>query len=282
METQIPSDYNFSYPWLPVVDTHNIVCALCGGANETEEVFAFLVNDKKFSIMRCSHDDLMFLTPQPGNSYTSALYNHHSYFTGEDDMYGLSVSEEKSTEVATIRIKEIDDYLKKSGNGIEGKSFLEIGCAYGHTLAEAKNSGAAVVRGIEFSRDAVSTCNKKGLNVFLSSANEDMMKVLDHKTFDVIALYSALEHVDNPADLLSRIFPLLSPQGILVIRVPETFTNGTWLSLIDHFWHFTRKSLTSLLEQRGFTVETLFSSGVFRGTTHNGTLGSITAIARRK
>lgn len=282
MPTQIPVDYNFSYPWLPVDDTHNVTCVLCGGSNETEEVFAFMVNEKKFSIIQCTHDDLMFLSPQPGDSYTDALYNHPSYFTGEDDMYGLSVSEEKSKEVALIRVKEIDDYLKKSGRGIVEKSFLEIGCAYGHTLAAAKESGAQVVRGIEFSHDAVDACHKKGLNVFLSSANEDLTSVLDHASFDVIALYSALEHVNDPADLLARIFPLLSPQGVLIIRVPETLPSGTWLSLIDHFWHFTRKSLVNILEQQGFTVLELFPSGVFKGTLHPGILGSITAIAQRK
>jgi SAM-dependent methyltransferase len=282
MPLSIPNNYRFTYPWLPVTDTNEVVCVLCKGAHETEEAFAFLVNDKSFSIIRCIHDDLMFLSPQPGNAYTAALYNHPSYFTGEDDMYGLSVSDEKSTEVAIIRIKEIDEYLKKSGTGLARKSLLEIGCAYGHTLLEAKNFGAEIVRGIEFSREAVGACYSKGLNVFLASANNDMGTVLDHTSFDVIALYSALEHVDDPADFLSRIRPLLAPQGIVVIRVPETTTDGTWLSLIDHFWHFTRKSLTSLLEQHGFAVLNLFPSGVFHGTIHPGALGSITAIARRK
>lgn len=278
----IPREYSFLYPWLPVNDTHDVVCALCKGKNGIEEVFAFLINEKRFAIKRCTYDDLMYLSPQPGNIYTGALYNHPSYFTGEDDMYGLSVSDKKSKEVAVVRIKEIDEYFKKYGKSIVGKSFLEIGCAYGHTLVEAKKSGAGIVRGIEFSRNAVGACKTKKLDVFLASANDDITTVLDTKTFDVIALYSALEHVSDPGDLLARIYPLLSKEGILVIRVPETLLNNAWLSLVDHFWHFTRKSLTALLEHKGFIVADLFPSGVFHGTSHKGTLGSVTAISRRK
>lgn len=277
-----PNNYKFSYDWLPASDTHGTFCCLCGGMHAVEQVFTFLINEKMFSIMRCTHDDLMFLSPQPGTAYTNALYNHSSYFTGEDDMYGLAVSEEKSRTVAGFRIKEINDRLAMTEESIAGKAMLEIGCAYGHTLLEARVQGAEITDGIEFSREAVAMCNKRGLSVFLGSANDPFPVTVGEKTYDIIATYSLLEHVDNPLTFLNQIAPLLAENGILVIRVPEMSKEGPWLSLIDHFWHFTKTSLVRLLNKANFEKIDIFPSGTFQGVQHPGSLSSITIIARKK
>lgn len=283
MTKQILKGYQFSYDWLPVDELHSIVCVVCNGKNDTNKVFAFMVNGKEFSIMHCLIDDLLFLSPQPGSQYTEALYNHKSYFTGEDDMYGLDASEEKSTSVAKIRITEISEQLTKKGKGtIAEKSLLEVGCAYGHTLLEAKRAGASGVQGIEFSRDAVDICTKLGLDVALGSVNTRLEKTLSGKTYDIIAAYSLLEHVNNPLYFLEQVRPLLNEDGILVIRVPEMSTNGPWLSLLDHFWHFTRSSLKHMLELSGFEITEIFPSGTFQGLSHSGELNSITVVASLK
>jgi len=266
-----------------VKETRDVVCCLCDGTNETKDVFKFSINDKVFSIRHCSHDNLLFLHPQPTGQYLEVLYNHPSYFTGEDDMYGLAVSDEKSKTVAGFRIEEIKDYFKKENKNILGMSMLEIGCAYGHTLMEARNAGMSTTDGIEFSKKATEVCNtKEGLHVVLGSVNDAFENLFDKKQYNVIAMYSVLEHVNNPLEFIKRVAPLLSPHGIMVIRVPEMSTKGPWLSLVDHFWHFTQESLKTALKQAGLTTINIFPSGTFIGTQHPGTLQSITAIASKK
>lgn len=277
----IPENYKLKYPWLPVDNCLEVKCCLCNGKNETKDIFTFSINDKMFNVRQCQKDNLLFLYPQPGDEYTKNLYNHPSYFTGEDDMYGLAVSEDKSKNVAEIRIKEIIDYLNKKNKNFEGISILEIGCAYGQTLIEAKKNGAHLTDGIEFSKEAVEHCNKNGLNVILGSVNEPFEEVLNNQTYDVIAIYSVLEHVNNPFQFLKRMIPLLSTGGIMIIRVPKMSESGPWLSLVDHFWHFTKESLSSIIAKVGLTQKVIFPSGTFIGKNHTGELQSVTIIAEK-
>lgn len=275
----ISKDYVFDYKWLDTSSFRDVRCALCNGKNKTEDVFYFKVNDKEMSVKHCVEDNLMFLSPQPAGNYAETLYNHESYFTGEDDMYGLSVSDDKSVEIAKIRIEEIKNLLKDKK--IEDMSLLEIGSAYGHTLSRAKIEGFKEVCGIEFSRDAVLKSKQMGLNVVLASANESLHLLFGEKKFNVIALYSVLEHVDNPVAFLESAMSLLTKDGFLVIRVPRMSTNGPWLSLLDHYWHFTEASLRRLMERFNLKILEIFPSGTFEGKQHEGRLSSMTVVAQK-
>lgn len=275
----IPKDYVFDYKWLDTSSFRDVRCALCNGKNQTENVFYFKVNDKVMSVKHCVEDNLMFLSPQPAGNYAETLYNHPSYFTGEDDMFGLSVSEEKSKEVATIRINEISNLLK--GCDLSKISLLEIGSAYGHTLLEAKKRGIGKVFGLEYSRDAVEVSKHKGLIVELASANDSLDRVFPDKTFDIIALYSVLEHVDNPFSFIKKAKTLLNKNGYFIIRVPCMSKEGPWLSLLDHYWHFTEASLRKIIEKFGLRIIEVFPSGIFEGIQHKGRLSSMTIVAQK-
>jgi 2-polyprenyl-3-methyl-5-hydroxy-6-metoxy-1,4-benzoquinol methylase len=275
----IPKDYIFKYDWLDTSSFRGVCCVLCDGKNPTEDVFSFTVNDKLMNIRYCIHDDLLFLSPQPSGNYADTLYNHPSYFTGEDDMFGLSVSDEKSKEVAIIRMNEISSLLK--GYDLSTISLLEVGSAYGHTLLEAKEKGIGKVFGLEYSRDAVDVSRRKGLAVELASANESLDKVFPDTKFDVIALYSVLEHVDNPYVFLKDAKMLLNKNGYFIIRVPRMSKEGPWLSLLDHYWHFTEKSLRELVQKTGLSVIEVFPSGTFVGVAHPGSLSSMTIVAQK-
>jgi 2-polyprenyl-3-methyl-5-hydroxy-6-metoxy-1,4-benzoquinol methylase len=265
-------DYTFQYPWLSAQDHHIVSCCLCNGTNAVEDVFSFSINNEPYFIRRCIHDDIMFLFPQPGEKFQQELYNQPSYFTGEDDMYGLAVSDDKSTEVAKIRIAEVQKYFPQA------TSILEIGCGFGHTLVEAKNAGFAIAEGIEFSEEAVAAAHAKGIHVVLGSANNVFPKELDSATYDIVALYSVLEHLNNPKAFLQSIKKYLHANSMLVIRVPRMSPAGPWLSLVDHLWHFSENSLRTIIEKEGMFVKEIFPSGTFVGTTHPGELKSMTAL----
>ncbi len=97
--------------------------------------------------------------------------------------------------------------------------------------------------------------------------------------FDVVCGYSILEHLANPAAFLKNVVQLINPDGILVMRVPNTPNNGPTLSLVDHFWHFTEASLRTIMAMNGLTVVDIFPSGSFKGIQHPGELKSMTVIA---
>ena len=54
-------------------------------------------------------------------------------------------------------------------------------------------------------------------------------------TFDVILMLNLIEHVDNPGELLRKAHRLLAPNGIVVVKTPNTdsldarlFRNRNW------------------------------------------------------
>lgn len=261
------------YPWLPANDSHEIECELCRGAYPTAEAFRFTLNNVPFSIRHCLHDDLLFLSPQPGEDYSRALYNHPSYFRVPNDMYGLVIDKESGGISARFRVEELEKY------GGLPKNFLEIGCGLGYTLEAVQEKGVHAV-GVEFSKTSIDACVERGLTAYLAESAEQPipLEVAVSAPYEVIALYSVLEHVPNPVLFLEKIVPLLKTNGRLVIRVPNMSSNGPWLSLLDHFWHFTQKSLTSLLERQGLRILDVFSSGAFVSPVDGTRLESVTMI----
>lgn len=265
--------YSLFYPWLATSDTHPVRCCLCQSVRG-EVVSTFIVNKDEFHIRRCPNDGLMYLSPQPGSHYRQQLYNHPTYFVGSDDMYGVATDDIKSMAVAKVRLDEICRYAP------DARSILEFGCAQGNVLLEAAHRGFERVQGVEFSDDAVRHCRDQGLSV-LTADMDHLPEELTAKRFDVVAGYSILEHLEDPFVFIQRVKEFLMPQGILVLRVPDTDPiQGPTLSLLDHFWHFTRASLKQMLEQAGFDVLDIFASGTFQGIQHPGILKSMTIIAR--
>lgn len=267
---------HLSYPWLNASDTHPVQCCLCRGASPHTSVYSFTINDRPFTIQECLGDGCLYLDPQPGRLWAESLYHHPGYYTGEDDMYGLKVDDTASTAIASIRLDEIKKIHPNA------TSLLEIGCAKGHTLLEAKRRGFDVVRGAEFSRSAVDACRALGLDVYEATANDALPPMITQSSYDIVASYSVLEHLENPSVFLQSLLPILHRNGLLILRVPRMSRTGPWLSLVDHTWHFTEAVLQRLLEQTGYHVVQMFASGVFHGQQHGGTLESMTVVAQHK
>lgn len=250
-------DFSLELPWLPASDTHAVVCAICNGTTPAEDVFAFTLNREPFTIRQCIADDLLYLNPQPGSIYAEALYNHPSYFEEANDMYGHIVNDELGAVTAGYRMKEISERT------VSPKTFLEIGCGKGYTLDAAKKGGMSVY-GIEFSETSVHALRARGLTVEQATLEDPIPAAISEAgPFDVVALYSVLEHVPDPRSLLELLKPLVAVGGTLVIRVPRMSASGPWLSLLDHFWHFTPAAMEKIAAVTGFTITDQFASGSF-------------------
>lgn len=74
------------------------------------------------------------------------------------------------------------------------------------------------------------------------------------QTFDAITLIHVLEHVFDPISFLQTLRPLLSPNGQLIIQVPDAQRNPFDLMVYDHATHFTPFTLHHLLTKAGYRV----------------------------
>ena len=84
--------------------------------------------------------------------------------------------------------------------------------------------------------------------------------------FDIVTLLNVLEHINAPETLLAEIKTVMTPKGLIIIRVPNDFSilqatarrvlsaNPWWISYPDHINYFGFESLSYLLEDSGFTI----------------------------
>lgn len=84
-------------------------------------------------------------------------------------------------------------------------------------------------------------------------------------SFDVVAAFDVIEHVERPGDALREIRRVLRPDGVLLLSVPAY--EWAWTHLDDRAGHhrrYTRDRLRSELEDAGFECQRI--THAFMGT----------------
>jgi len=88
--------------------------------------------------------------------------------------------------------------------------------------------------------------------------------------FDVVTLWHVFEHLPDPKKTLKSIHSILKEGGLLVIELPnigsqeaiEAGTGWSYLRPCEHLYHYTLDTITMLLRNTGFKVETIeYESG---------------------
>lgn len=164
---------------------------------------------------------------------------------------------------------DIRDTLNELKVKSKGRRLLDIGCGTGHFGKYMADAGWNVV-GIEPSINVASYARNFQFEVY-SSIEECIAQ--ESEQFDAMTYLNVLEHVSDPIGLLSEALPLVSKQGIVVVRVPNDFTdiqeaalkklnvNPWWITIPDHINYFNFQSLKMLFEDLG--LETLVAQGDF-------------------
>lgn len=155
---------------------------------------------------------------------------------------------------------------QKFGLSLENKSLLDIGCGEGYSMSYFENLGMNV-KGIDYSEHGITNHNKKQLkNLFVGEINQVLNDlILNSRKFDLILLDNILEHVENPTELVSQIYKIISNEGILIIEVPNDFSNlqmhllnhnlveiPYWIAIPDHLSYFTKDSLENFCKKNSF------------------------------
>ena len=96
--------------------------------------------------------------------------------------------------------------------------------------------------------------------------NADLLAArLPSGKFDAITFWDSLEHLPDPRAVLQEAARLLPPRGIILIGLPNFggyqarhFAEDWFaLSLPHHLYHYTRETLSRLLENSGFRVRVM-------------------------
>jgi SAM-dependent methyltransferase len=224
-------------------------CPACGRLTEHAPLYAI----KNCTILRCAACGLG-RTEAP--AFEPERYYTDDYFTGQHadgyaDYRGAEavLRQEFARTVQFIRARR------------DGGRLLEVGCAYGFFLQEAKPYFD--VTGIELAAEAAAHARGAGLNVLTGVADEPTLARLG--SFDAIAMLDVIEHLPDPLEIVGLLGRHLAPGGIIVI------TTGDFGSLVarlsgrhwrlmtppQHLWFFTPDSIFRLARSAGLACESI-------------------------
>jgi len=189
------------------------------------------------------------------SSFDPLAYYDDGYFSGrQSDGYADYRGAEPVLRREFARTVEFIQRRKPQGY------LLEIGCAYGFFLDEARRAGFEV-SGIEPAEAAAAHAGDLGLNVvcgLLSEATLNSFGILD-----VIVLLDVIEHLPDPQEALALFADHLRPDGIIVLTTGDfgslaaRSTGAHWRLMTppQHLWFFNRDSIASLAHSVGLRVE---------------------------
>jgi SAM-dependent methyltransferase len=217
---------------------HASTCAACGGALERHfEKVRDPQTLEWFSILECERCGLGHTDPQPADltPYYGARYHggRHSF----TDAWCIA-----------RRLR----FLRQAHP--EPKKLLDVGCGDGRFLEAARGKGWRGF-GTEMNPEPP---RARG---FVVETSVDAAG--KHGPFDVISYWHSLEHFRDPRAAVEGAAKLLAPGGTLLIAVPDAggiqakAAGAHWfhLDVPRHLFHFTRGSLTQLLERVGLGVK---------------------------
>jgi SAM-dependent methyltransferase len=278
--TAVREVFNITVPELDDIPVVEKPCILCG-AHNIVPVNSFVLNGKRFHTVRCLRDGMMWLDPQPTAQFYQTLYSTRYHASGPDDplfeqaTLDVHSNTDDRKRVARLRLEQIEQFATPG-------RLLEVGFGSGFMLESAAQKGWDVV-GLELDPGCVKTMTEQGIPAHCCSLPEyaDASETDESELFDVVGMYSTLEHTLDPQGHLEKAYSLLKVGGILVLRLPDTEAEGPLASLIAHVYHFNAHTIMVLLRRCGFQVLQIDSFNEWKPRKYPGSLWNMNVVSRK-
>ena len=225
------------------------ICYLCGSTDcsKIHDAIRYNFPPRPF---RCNQCGLVFLYPRMSPDKEKEFYEKEYRSKYEiykaEELWNKYIAETKQRVARFINL-----YTKET-------RLLEIGCASGFFLSEVK-SRVGSVTGVELTKDYVVYARSRGLDI------KETLEEIPDNAYDLIFMFHVLEHITDPIDYLRHLKQKLSPNGKLIIEVPNV--DDILISMykiknhLDFYWeiahnfYFSKDTLGTVLQRAGYVYD---------------------------
>lgn len=150
---------------------------------------------------------------------------------------------------------------------------LDVGCGEGFTMQYFLGKNWKI-EGLDFSAAGVQKMNASCLPYLETGDVFDLLstRVANGCRYNAVFLNNVLEHVLQPVELMAQLRNLLSENGVLVVTVPNDFSNlqnfclergyidrEFWIATPDHLSYFDADSLSAIGVSVGYSCRKILA-----------------------
>jgi SAM-dependent methyltransferase len=222
-----------------------IPCNLCGSI-DVEVIGNRDRNGHPLRTTICRRCGLVWSNPRPGEEEVRRYYSseYRLDYKGQSTPSLRHIA--RSGRGALNRYRALAPYLKR------GARVLDAGAGGGEVVYVLRRHGfdaSGLEPDEQYARHAREALDVPVATGFVQDAT------FPSGSFDVVTMYHALEHVEDPAAILSRLRSWMADEGLLLIEVPNVEAvciAPTHRFHFAHFYNFNREALEGLGRKAGF------------------------------
>ena len=237
-------------------------CGVCGGTAScpyaTGKDFEYRTSSDSFTMVKCLACTNVYLNPRPTKDELNTIYPPNYYAYNYESMISPIALKAKDF----LDARKIAGWLKYLATATP--TFLDVGCGNGRYLKMLHKLGVPSEKlyGVELSQREIDQVCAEGFNG-LCGRIEDVVERLPQAGFDLIVILQVLEHVEDPALVVSHLAKLLRCGGVLIIETPnvegldaQIFKKRYWggYHFPRHWNLFNKATLTRLVTTQGLKV----------------------------
>lgn len=174
-------------------------------------------------------------------------------------MEGTEVRKLATLEDAHWWYRERRHLLARQIAGLRPGRALDIGAAGGGNTRVLREHGWSAVA-LEYGEDGAQVAHERGLATVRSDAT---LLPLASDSLDLVVAFDLLEHLVEDHACVAEVRRTLTSTGTFLVAVPAD--PKLWSDhdvAVDHVRRYTRETLSALLEQGGFEIESIASWNV--------------------
>lgn len=224
------------------------------------------------NIVRCKNCGLLYVNPRFDSKELSLVYTDNKVLGGNWENFPYLFKKDEPDELQIlnrltreeIQISDYDwrfEIIDKYATGPNKiNSILDIGCGNGNFVYTALEKGFDAY-GVDLSDDRI-CCGKENLNlkdkIYCGRAED----IFADRQFDIITLWDAIEHLQDPKSVLTNIKKLCHKNTRIFIYTMSLdsltykifLKKWNYINPVQHLYYFSDKTMAELLNASGYAL----------------------------